>query len=76
MESISPDGPRQLLVELSRLVHDRASSEVEIRAELVAGKEAAEKQNQDSSRRLAQRFEAEKAGSGKRVFLDEKRDHR
>jgi len=60
MDSFSPDGPRQLLTDLCRLVRERAASEVEIQAGLIAGKEAADKRHQESQNSLASHFKAEK----------------
>ncbi len=60
MDFFSPDGPRQLLTDLGRLVRERAASEVEIQAGLIAGKEAADKRHQDSQNSLASHFKAEK----------------
>jgi energy-coupling factor transporter ATP-binding protein EcfA2 len=60
MDSFSPDGPRQLLTDLSRLVRERAASEVEIQAGLITGKEAADKRHEESQKSLASHFNAEK----------------
>ncbi len=60
IEPFSPDGPRQLLADLCRLVRERAASEVEISAGLVTGKETADQRHQESLESLSVRHQAEK----------------
>jgi len=62
-EPFSPDGPRQLLADLCRLVRERATVEVEISSGLVARKEAADRQYQESAKSLAERHHEEKAAT-------------
>jgi DNA segregation ATPase FtsK/SpoIIIE, S-DNA-T family len=59
MEFFSPDGPRQLLSDLCRLVSERSSSEVKINAGLIAGKEAADRRHEDSQSEMDARFKEE-----------------
>ncbi|MBN2580975.1 MAG: hypothetical protein JXB10_18480 [Pirellulales bacterium] len=58
-----PDGPRQLLTGLCRLVRQRAGAEAEIRARRTAGKEAAEKEYRNARKALAGNQQAEKAAA-------------
>ncbi len=63
IEYFSPDGPKQLLADLCRLVRDRVSAEAEIIAGLDAEKEAEEKRFQESQKSLGERFKAEKTAA-------------
>jgi S-DNA-T family DNA segregation ATPase FtsK/SpoIIIE len=60
IDSFSPDGPKELLTDLCRLVRERAASEAQTQAGLLAGKESADKLHQDSQNALALRFKEEK----------------
>jgi energy-coupling factor transporter ATP-binding protein EcfA2/CRISPR/Cas system CSM-associated protein Csm2 small subunit len=60
MTSFSPDGPKLLLAELCRLVHDRSSSEVDIRNSTTIGKESADKNHQDALNASIARYQAKK----------------
>jgi DNA segregation ATPase FtsK/SpoIIIE, S-DNA-T family len=59
-EPFSPDGPRQLLADLCRLVRERASTEAEINARLIAEKEAAAQRLDESQKSLAHRNQSQK----------------
>jgi S-DNA-T family DNA segregation ATPase FtsK/SpoIIIE len=65
IDPFSPNGPKQLLADLCRLVRERSASEVEISAGLIAGKEAAEQNHQNSLESSAARHQAEKAAAEK-----------